>query len=68
MDKEKAERGKAQSNGLDRLTCKACTLEGCDKGMPCFGGGNTGLCVEAITQYNELRKKELLEEASERVR
>ena len=62
---EKAGREKAQSDGLERLTCKACALEGCDKSMPCFGGGNTGLCVEAIARYNELREKELLEEASE---
>ena len=61
---EKRERATAQSDRMDELVCKACALEGCDKGMPCFGGSNTGLCVEAIAMYNELREKELLSEAS----
>ena len=47
---------------IGELACKACALEGCDGGMPCFGGDAKGLCVEAIARYNELREKELLEE------
>ena len=51
---------------MDELTCKACALEGCDAGMPCFGGDVGGLCNEAIARYNELRKKKLLEEVKEK--
>lgn len=61
MDK-KAEGGKAQGDGMDELVRKACALEGCNKGVPCFGGSVKGLCVEGIARYNELRKRELEEE------
>ena len=57
---EKRDRATAQSDEMDKLACVACTLEGCDENMHCFGG-HSGLCVEAIAQYNELRKKELME-------
>ena len=60
--KEMEKRATAQSGRMVELLCKACALEGCDKGMPCFGGGDTGLCIEAIAQLNELRRKELLAE------
>ena len=59
MDK-KAEVKNAQDDETNELICEACTLEGCDEGMHCFGVAPKGLCVEAIAQYNELRKKELL--------
>lgn len=59
MDK-KAEGKSAQSNETNELICEACALEGCDEGMHCFGEDAKGLCVEAIAQYNGLRKKELL--------
>ena len=64
MDK-KAEGENTQDNEMDELVCKACALEGCDKGMHCFGGSVNGLCVEAIARYNELKKKQLLEEVKE---
>ena len=56
---KKAEGKNAQGNEMDELMWKVCALEGCDEGMPCFGGGGNGLCVEAIARYNELRKREL---------
>ena len=49
---------------MDELVCKACALEGCDKGMHCFGDIK-GLCIEAKARYNELKKEELLKEAME---
>jgi len=67
MDK-KAEAKKEGSDNLsktDELLCRACDLEGCDGGMPCYGVDAKKLCVAAKARYNELRKKELLEEASE---
>ena len=60
---EKRERATAQSDEMDKLACVACTLEGCDENMHCLE--NTGLCVEAIAQYNELRKKKLMEAGGE---
>lgn len=52
---------------IKELAVKACTQLGCDKDLFCFGGRGTakGLCIEAITRYNELRRAELREEASE---
>jgi len=53
-------------DATNALVRKACRLEGCNKDMHCFGGVFSGLCIEAITRYNELRKKELLEEANKK--
>ena len=48
----------------DEKIRKACLLEGCGEDMYCFGGDIKGLCIEAIAQYNELKRKELLEKMS----
>jgi hypothetical protein len=50
---------------IKALAEKACTQLGCDKDLFCFGGRGTakGMCIAAITRYNELRHAELREEA-----
>jgi len=50
---------------IAELMDRACLREGCDRGMPCFGGKDPerGICIEAIAAYNALRKRELIKEA-----
>ena len=48
---------------IKELAEKACTELGCGKDLFCFGGRGTakGLCIEAITRYNKLRRAKLKE-------
>ncbi|MBE9594629.1 MAG: hypothetical protein IMF19_14250 [Proteobacteria bacterium] len=51
---------------IKELAKKACTQLGCHKDSFCFGGRGAakGMCIAAITRYNELRHAELKDEAA----
>jgi hypothetical protein len=43
------------------LAEEVCAELGCSRDLFCFGGKGTakGLCIEAVTLYNELRREKL---------